>query len=336
MTPRPLYARNQPAAPERDIHRIIRWSIVGVAALVILLTLIFGGAVARIVALVVALATLQGLWRGATELAGLVIGLILAAFLAGPVGRLLESPIASIAGTTGLTNRLVSMGLVAIVVVAASGITSRILARRLLAKRPAWKVWDPYLGAGLGLVEGSLLSLMLIWTPLLLEPVARADVDQARAAIDQGMDPAVAGVNPVSESIVRYAQEVRDSALGGIAESTNPLKSSRFLSIAADFAAISRDSDAMDHLVNSDVMKELQALPSVEEARRILEDDPDMRHILDHGVTTEGLRALLDSPTILRIFDETSIIDDCTPLADRLIAAIEAARTKVRPTRPPP
>src|SRR5678815_3388824 len=170
---------------------------------IVVLTLAFGGLVAKVTALVIAASVLQGLWRGATELLGLVIGLALAGLLAAPLGKSLEGFVGSIAGTTGLTNRLLSMGLVALLIASVSGIAGRMAAKRWLKLHPTYRRWDPYLGALCGLAEGCLLALMLMWGPLALEPIA-----QSRTGGDDRDEPAIA------RAIIEYAKAIRSSSLG--------------------------------------------------------------------------------------------------------------------------
>src|SRR5690348_10688410 len=104
--------RREAAEAEQDsLHRAVRLLIVAVAVATVILTAFFGGIVATVTVLVIAASTVQGLWRGATELVGLLIGLILAGLFAAPIGRALEGAVGSIAGTTGMTNRLLSTAL---------------------------------------------------------------------------------------------------------------------------------------------------------------------------------------------------------------------------------
>ncbi len=305
---------------ERDaLHRAVRLCLISIVIALAVLTLAFGGLVAGVSAVVIAMAVLQGLWRGATELVGLVIGLVLAGVLAAPAGKAMEGAVGSLAGTTGLTNRLLSMGLVALAIASVSGIVGRLAARRWLKLHPTYRRWDPYAGALCGLAEGCVLALMLMWGPLSLEPVARS-----RTGGDDRDEPMIA------RAVVQYAQRVRASSLGAIAERTNPLAGSDLMAIAADFAAISRDRAAMECLMNSAVMKRIRTLESVRTAQSLLDADASLRGVFGaQGVSVHGLRQVMDSPTVLRILDETKVVADLSPLMHDLLAAIREARAKV-------
>jgi hypothetical protein len=313
------------AEERRSLHRLVRWCIVIGGGAALLAALVLGSLVLKIAVTVVVLAMLQGLWRGGAELAGVVVGLALAVPIALPTGRALEGVTASIARTSGLTNRLLSILIVASVVTAAGGLAGRIVAKRMLASRPRLKLWDPYIGAALGLAEGCLLALMLLWAPLALEPIARAQMTEP----DAGGEPRAPSFAAVG--VAKAADEVRQSGLGRVAEATNPFGASDLLALAADFAAVSRDPDALDSFVNTPVMQRIHDLESVKTARQMLEADPKLAPMFsDGGISADTLGILMDSPTVLRVFDETTVVSDIRPLEKDLIDAIRKARTKIR------
>lgn len=326
MAPTPEEQRRERLEARRDrSHRLARWCIAGGGLAVLALTLLFGGLVAKVVAAVVVLAMLQGLWRGGAELVGIVSGLVLAVPIAVPVGRAMEGVTAALAGTSGLTNRLISIGIVAALVTLIGGLAGRFAAKRVRRAWPGYKRWDPYLGAVLGAAEGCLLALVLMWAPLALEPVARAQMTDP----DAGGEPRAPSFPALG--VAKAADLVRASSLGPLAQATNPVAASDLLALAADFAAISRDPDAMDYFLATPVMQRIQDLPSIHEARRILEADPELASMFGaDGVSADAIRALMESPTVLRAFDETTVISDLRPLQHDLVAAIRAARARVR------
>jgi hypothetical protein len=275
-----------------------------------------GSLVVKIAVVVVALCTLQGLWRG---------GLVLALPVALSTGRGVGGFTASLFGTTGLTNRLIAIGLVALVVTSLGGIAGRVLRRIVIRRHPTLRLWDPYAGALIGAAEGSLLAVMLLWAPLALEPIARVQM----AEPDEGGTPPAPSFLAVG--VAKAANQVRASALGRLAESTNPFGASDLLSLAADFAAVSRDPDAMAFFMRTPVMQRVQRLDSVGRARAILGADPELSSMFgEGGISADALKRLMDSPTVLRAFDETTVVSDLRPLEPALIEAIRQARARVR------
>lgn len=305
-------------------------AIAGGAILFALTAGLIGGWVVLLVVGVAVLAMLQGLWRGATELVGLVVGMLLAAVLARPIGAALDGIPAAIFGTTGLTNRLLSIAVTGLVIVSVCGVGLSIVAKRQMKKHPAWRAFDPYVGAALGLAEGSLLAMFLLWTPLALEPIAAARLESDRAAaIGDGESPE-AYENPVARAVLSLSGRVRDSGIGGFAEETNPFSNSRWLTLASDFAAVCRDPAAYGRLMNSHAMQRLRNLPSITAAMNEVQQDGELTELFKtRGVSTGTIRAVMDSPTILHVLDTTTAASDLAPLADDLIAAIREAKTYI-------
>jgi hypothetical protein len=327
-------------------HRIARRGIAAAAALSVLAALLMGGMVVKIAAIIVSACVLQGLWAGAARLVGVVAALLVAGPLALLLGRSLEGPLGALIGTSGLLARFASMAIVATVVVIAGAAVSRSLSRRILDRWPGLHAWDRYVGAALGLAEGCLVALMVLWAPLVLEPIARAQLldgthdpreaewaltAEASARPRRHGGPATTPP-PLATGIVALADRVHESSLGGIIERTNPVTGSTLLSLIADFAAVTRDPDAMAWLLRQPVMDRIEALPSVRDAVERLKDDPDLSgYVGEQGqIDAAAILAFLESPEVLELMDRTTVVRDMMPLARELTEAIRQARSRVR------
>ncbi|MCC6676388.1 MAG: CvpA family protein [Phycisphaerales bacterium] len=310
------------------------WIKVGIlvgGAVLLLGALLLGGMVARIFVAVVVLSTWQGLWRGAAEALGVLIGSILAVLLAPAIGRGLEGVIGGMLGTTGMLARILSIGIVGITIILVVGVGAGRIARKLINDRPAWKRWNSMAGAGLGLIEGLILGMSLMWAVLALEPIAANQVAAAEDPLTVDEEGSRIQANPMARRLVRIAGDVHESSLGGLAETTNPIGGSKLLSIMQDFAAISRDPEAVRAFVESDAMRAIADLPSIQRAKELIEQDPQLGSLASaEGVSVSTIRLILESPTLLRILDETRVVEDVTPMAGRLEEAIRQARAKVR------
>ncbi len=271
----------------------------------------------------------QGVLRGAARVLGLVVAMILAMVLCFPLGRLAEGAVAGVLGTSGLLARFASIVSMALIVTIVVSLAISIPARRWMKKHPEWKKWDRIAGAGLGLVEGLLLVLALLWIPQALEPIAKTQIEDAQ----QESRPAP----PLAQRIADLATSVRSSPLGGVAAATNPVAGSELMNFAGDFSQISHDPEAIDAFMQTDVMKKVQAMPSVVQAIDMLEKDPQLNAIGRRGGLSVGmLREVLENPTVLKVFDETTIINDLAPMADDLRKAIQDVKSRSARTANPP
>ncbi|MBS0192185.1 MAG: CvpA family protein [Phycisphaerales bacterium] len=301
------------------LSRLRAGLMVGVGA-VALACLVFGSLPVKVVAVVLAVCVIQGLWRGAAELVGLVIGMVLGVALCRPLGRLFEPLFAGIAGTRGLSSRLLSTGIAAVFVsIIAAGIIG-FAAKRMMKKRPELAGADKLAGGGLGLIEGCFLGLVLLWVPLAMEPVARGQLNTGDSS---GKDKA----NPVAAAVVQFAEEVKSSSLGNVAERTNPIEGSRVFSLAADFAIVMRNPRAREHFVTSPAMKALRETPSLQSAIAKLEQDPELGALIragDYG--PDFLKSVFTSRGLVDVLDNTTIVRDLTPQVGAIESALQEAK----------
>jgi hypothetical protein len=193
--------------------------------------------------------------------------------------------------------------------------------------------------------EGLLLAVCLVWIPTAIRPVAamRAAAEQDERIYDAmaagtykyGDPVPPAESKSLADWLLARANDVDNSAVGSTVNAANPMSSSQILDVAEDYLAVLRDEDATNALQASDVWKEMLAMPSVAQARGVVEADPSLQQVFEQeGFNISALRALLDSPTVLKVMDETDIRAELEPLAPRLIASIKQARENIKPIQP--
>lgn len=322
---------------QATVPTVAAWKLILASTLAILTVVAFivGTLPTGIAAALFTLCVLQGLWRGATELAGLVIGMLLAAVLAAPIGRLLEGLTSAAAGTTGLTNRFTSIAAAALLITILCTLIISLITRRFLKNHQAWKRWDSPAGAALGAIEGSILAMLVFWVPLALAPVAKSQLEaaasrqQAAHAAGETHDDEPAS-QALATSIVQFSESVESSAMGAVAQATNPVPGTQIMVLASDFAEVTRDPHAMDHLLNSPVLKDIQEMPSLVRAMERIREDPQLSQLVDsRGVSVDTIRTVLASNVFLDILDSTSVIADLMPKAEQLAAAIAEAKATI-------
>jgi hypothetical protein len=316
----------RPAPDTTLLDRRIKLAIIAAACLSMLLALILGSMPTKVVVCLMGLLTLQGLWRGGAELVGLVISSIFAIVLAPILGRGFEGLVSTIFGTSGVLNRAISIATVGLLIIIAGTTLLSIAARRFVKQRPHLARANSYAGAGLGLVEGTILGMTVLWTGLALEPIAAAQTStQPSYMVPDPADQPSA----LAKGVVSFAGQVRSSALGGPAQATNPIEGARLLSLCNDFIAVARDEAAFDSFMKSAVIQEIKDLPSVNTAMERVKADPQLANLIKEDLSADAVRTVLSSKTVLGIFDETSVVSDLTPRIDALIQAIADAKTKI-------
>ncbi len=296
--------------------KIVGLSVLGLIGLAVIVS---GDLFTSVFFLFVALAVINGYLIGAAKIGALFGGLLAGALIGVPMGKALEGLCSSVFQTTGATNRMLSIAICAIACIVIVTIILQIAIKRLQAQRPEWKRYDKLAGAGVGLLEGTLLGFLMIWAVLSLEPVAAASLAQTESA--DGSGPS----NPVSRQIVSLAHAARESTVGRVADSINPLSEMRLLTLLSKGLIVINDPAARKAFTEHPAIVAIQQRPSVQQAVQMLSDDSQISRIIEEQTVGENFRAILASPTLLAVFDQTRIVSDLAPLADDIELAIDEA-----------
>ncbi len=288
-------------------------------AVISVAVLAFGDLVTILFFLFVAFTAANGYWIGAARIGALFGGLLAGALFAVPMGKALEGLCAAVFSTTGATNRMISTGLSALACVVLVTITLQVVIGQWQKRNPQWKGYDRMVGSGLGLLEGALLGLLLIWAVLSLEPIAATSLAQTQS--HEGSTNS----NPISRYVVAIAQTARGSKVGRLADAVNPLNEMRLLTLLSKGLVVLNDPGAHQAFINHPAIETIRQRPSVQQAMKMLADDPEISLILENESIRGNLSVILASPTLLAIFDQTDIVADLSPLADEIELAINEA-----------
>ena len=267
----------------------------------------------------ITLMALHGYWLGATKVGTLFGGLLAGVLLGVPLGNAAGSGFPTLFHFTGMLGRAISTGLCVLVIAALVTFILKAMVYRWLKPRPRWKRYDRLLGSAMGLIQGVLLGLLFLWTLLTLEPVAATSLAHNKPP------EASISTNSISQQIVDFTKTARSSTAGWLADTFNPFDEIQQLALLADGIVVLNDPHARAQFINHPTIQDIQHYPSVKQALEMLAADPTIVLTLEAGSTTEVVQAVLTSPTLLDIFDQTRILEDLTPLADDIAQAVEAA-----------
>ncbi|MEM7756310.1 MAG: CvpA family protein [Planctomycetota bacterium] len=327
--------RSEPSGERPVGGAAVRWGVTGGMVLLALIGFLAGGSMVGVAFGIVAVFTINGVWLGAAEQAAGLLAMILAIMLSGVVGGMLEPIVASVGQTGGVVKQLVARGLAVLVVAVPLAIVLGVVLRSQIKKLPVLMRWNTIGGSVVGAAEGTLVALLAMWIPILLGPVATAQM-QAAEAQRVGDDAAYAAAANASappqslalaELVAGWEQALRGSILGGLAAATAPTKGAEIIALTTEFAEISRDDAAMNRLLEDPVMVELGELPSVQQAMDRLRHEPQVRAAIEgEAITPDRLWAILQSDEVTRVLDETGAMDDVSRRGALVAAAIARAR----------
>lgn len=295
--------------------------VFGLLGVPLLAGLVFGNLATRLFVVVIVLSTVNGYWLGASRVAAGIGGMLVALLLAVPVGRLSEGLFAGLLGYGGLLNRLISIGACGVLLAGVVAVVLSIPIGRWLKFRPGLKRYDRLIGTSLGVVEGTLFAVLMLWAVLALEPLAARNLALA-ADPDTGVERSV-----VSAGVVRLAENARESAVGQAADLVNPLRGMRMITLFSQAQAVLSDPERRAAFLRHPAIERLRDHPALRRAAELLAQHPEIADLED-GVTPDELRRLMESAELLAILDETDLMAQLAPLAAELQAAIEATEAR--------
>lgn len=299
-------------------------------ALFVLGAVVFGNMATALVGVLIGATTVRGYFKGAIRMAALVVALIAAWLLAFPLGRAIDAPFSAAFGTGGLLNRILCIGVAGTIILIVLTIAASLISRRALRTQTRARAWDRGAGAGLGFLEGALIGTAVLWLVIALEPLAAATLVRAEHAARFGGPAPPAAGELVARNIVAFADQARRSAVGEAASGVLPSEELRLVRVMNDFAIVSQDRRAMQSFLESDAMKRLRDLPSVQKAGEIMQSDPAVEAMIEKGeVTSADLRELLGSGAVLRALDSTRIVSEAGPLVPDIEEALLDAKAKI-------
>lgn len=314
----------------------VRWGVTGGMLAIAAIGYLLGGPMVGVALGVVAAFSINGVWMGAAEQASGLIAMVIALLLSGPVGTALEPLVASFGQTGGIVKQLIARGIAVVAIAAPLAVGLGVVLRVQIKRVPALARWNTIAGAFVGAAEGSLIALLAMWIPILLGPVASAQLETARANSDEAMGREPADGQPapppsndlkLAEFMAGWEQRLRASALGGLAAATAPTRGAEMIALTTEFAEITRDDAAMERLLADPVMVEISELESVQQAIDRLRHDAQVRAALDgKAITPDDVWAFLQSDEVQRALDDTGAMDDLSRRGPRIAEAIVRAR----------
>lgn len=308
------------ATPEPRLSRFFLALLVGGAAWS-LLAIALGNPATKVLVPFLTLAAFNGYRTGGLKVMAGLSGLVVGGLLALPVGQACEGLVGRACGLSGLVGRMASIAAAGVLMAVAAAFLADFLVGRKLRRKPALARYDKWLGSGLGLVQGTLLALVVFWGILILEPVASARLAMASEGFAQ------AEPDPAASHVVGLVQLARGSFAGRIADAANPLAETRFVTLPKKCLVMLNDPVALKAFNNHPAIQRVRERPVVRKTVEALAADPQISAMLqaDEGLSHRDLLVILSSPKLLEILDATNVLAELAPIADEIEEALNAA-----------
>jgi hypothetical protein len=227
--------------------------------------------------------------------------------LAPSIGRAHEFRFEEWFGTTGLTNRILTISTIGILISLAVTTVWFIVTRLILLSRPRVDTMNRWVGFAIGGLEGAVAVMLFLGGMLILEPIER-DRAEKRAAID-AEGPAV------SDWILGISDGIYRSKLGPTIIANNPFKKIPQLNKVAEVqqsVQVLSDPEKIDELIHHPSIRKLQQRPEMRRAVDRLNGDPSIQEVLRSGrpMDRAAVMTLMNHPAVLELIDQPDFLEE--------------------------
>ncbi len=255
---------------------------------------------------VAGIAAFGGYRAGAVSIVTLLAAVTAAIAFAPSLGQSQEARFATWFGTTGLTNRFLSIGAIGAVISMVIAGLGMFISGKLLRPRPRLDSVNRWIGFGIGGVEGVAASIFFLGGMLMIEPI-----EKQRAELRDAED--VRG-NLVSEFILDTSEGTRDSRIGPALVDYNPFTRIPQLNRVEELqqsVQVLSDPKKIEGLLEHPSIRQLQQRPEVRRAVQKLTDDPEIQEVLRSGKRMDRSMAmtLLNHPAVMELVDQPEFLE---------------------------
>jgi hypothetical protein len=209
--------------------------------------------------------------------------------------------------TTGLMNRILTVGTVGIAISLGVGLVLTTIARRILETRPRLDSLNRWAGFGLG-------------AALMLEP---AEQKRAQQFENLGqMQPPV-----ITKAILLTTEKTRESRLGEFVEQYNPFTRIPELNKVREVqqtAQVLSDPAKIEKLLHHPQIRQLQERPEMQRLMEKLDADPEIQKVLYSGkkMDKDMAMSLLSHPAVLELVDQPGFLKEASEIIQKISPAM--------------
>jgi len=257
----------------------------------------------------ITIAGFSGYRFGVLKLVGFISGLAMAITYAPVLGRHLEPECSEWLGTSGLSNRMLSVGLVGMGITLVVTIVFALISCWLLKGRPRLNAFNRWLGFGFGAVQGLACMLIIFGGLLILEPTVKERI-AVRDKVPNKFSLAVA------ERVLDVAEHTRSSAFGAAVVANNPFEKVSQLAKVQKSVRVVSDPERLNQLIHRPLHGKFQLSPTSSLAIDKLSNDPEIRELLESGrpIDHQTVMSLMNNPLILELLDDPDFLREVTKL----------------------
>ena len=245
---------------------------------------------------------LLGFKVGAIRRLATVAGIFAAVWFTPKFSGDLEPKLTEWFSTTGLTNHLLSMGLIGISIVVVTVLLVGLISSVILKRRHGLNSLNRWTGFLMGGAEAGVGVLLVLGGLIVIQPMLPASSD-SEAPVQ----------NAITSGVAKLIERTESSYVGPVVEKYNPFvkfpQLNRFAEVQNTFVVL-QDPAAVKKMIYHPRIKALQDDPEMKDAIDKLKSDKTINKILKSGGPddVDKVMAIMNSPVVLHLLNQPGFI----------------------------
>ena len=255
---------------------------------------------------------MSGFKIGAVKALALVAGIAAAVWFAPQWTGDLELKLTQWFSTTGLTNRLLSIGLISFGLISVTMFVVACISGWIFKKSPGMGSLNRWAGFLMGGAEMAVCVLVFLGGLIVVQPMLPTSSSE-EAPVQHALN----------SSIAKVIEHTQSSYVGTIVEQYNPFVRFPQLNCFAHVqktVAVLQDPSAVKQLINDPRIEALQKDTTMQEAIEMLKSDETINEVLKSGgpVDQKKIMAIMNSPVVLHLLDQPGFIAEASRVIDEM------------------
>ena len=258
--------------------------------------------------LIVGAGCLSGFKVGAVRTLATVAGIIAAIWFTPQFAGDLEPKLTEWISTTGLTNRLLSIGLIGIAIVGVTVLVVGLISSGIFKRSQGLNSLNRWTGFLMGGAEAGVGAFVLICGLVIVQPML-PESSYSEAPIQHA----------ITTNVAKLIEHTQTSQIGPVVEEQNPFVKYPQLNCFAEVqntVAVLQDPAAVKKIIYDPRIKALQEDPTMKEAIDMLKSDKTVNKILKSGGPTDvdKVMKIMNSPVVLHLLDQPGFLEEASQI----------------------
>ena len=267
--------------------------------------------VALVATVLVAIGSLVGFSFGFSHILGSLIGIVTAVKFAPGLGVAKETLFTDWFSTTGVLNRMISIGTIGILIAFVVGVIASVILKFIFEARPTWSRGNHWVGFVFGGLKSAVAILFVLGGVQSIAPLYQSQNAQLQTVAAE--DDSLESVRDVTSAVLIVDEKTRESAVGSLVEKYNPFELFSGLNGFAkihQFVTVLQDPEFVPRMLQHPSLASLAESPDFKESiDQLMESESYQKLAHKKELERPEVMELLNQPAVLKLIETPGFLE---------------------------